>query len=148
MIGDVILHFPLTDVPVTLLIVGALIDLAGLILGRERPRMVASWMLVIGTTGAALAAGTGLWLATYPIYGSHADLLPIHRLLGLATLGAGITAVALTVVARRLPALLHVRLAALLLAAVLAAATGWYGGEMAHPVLQVSGGGHQHSSSH
>ena len=63
MLGDYVLHHPITDFPVALLVIAALFQITCLVLKRPQWQVIADATLVVGFVGSLAAVGTGLWLA-------------------------------------------------------------------------------------
>lgn len=64
MLGDYILHYPLTDFAVSLLAIAALIEIGRLVLKRAAWSTAVDLLLVGGFIGALVAVGSGLWLVS------------------------------------------------------------------------------------
>ena len=139
MIGDYILHFPLTDFAVSLLALAALVDVGALVLGRPQWAVAVDWLLFAGFAGAVAAVGSGLWLVAAQNH-PHDDLLTLHHYFAYGTLGAATVAVAARILQRRVPKLSWLRTSALAIAALLVSCAGFVGGKMSHG----QSGGHSH----
>lgn len=131
MVGGYVLHYPITDFAVSLLVVAAFVDLLGRALERPQWRIAVDWLLFTGFAGAVAALGTGLWLVSAHNHQS-ADTLSLHRWFAFSTVGAAAIAVAARLSDRRLPRLGMLRTAALAIAAGLVCCTGYVGGRMTH----------------
>lgn len=140
-LGDYILHFPLTDFAVSLLVVGALVEIGSRFLGRSQWQIAVDWFLFAGFAGAVAAVGSGLWLVAAQAH-PHDDALSLHHYFAYSTLGAATVAVASRLLQRRAPRLAVLRTAALVLAALLVSGAGYVGGKMAHP----KGTAHSHEA--
>lgn len=98
--------------------------------------------MTIPTVGAGLWAGAGH-------EGHHGNELSDHRLLGIATMTVALLASFIHLLRSRYPAALLARHLLFIGAAILAVATGYVGGEMAHPdpptaMLQPHAAEHDH----
>lgn len=132
MLGDYILHFPLTDFAVSLLAVAALIDVARLVLKRGAWTTTVDLLLVAGFLGALAAVGSGLWLVSAQVH-IHDDLLSVHHWFAYGTLAAASASVIARLLQKRSPAFAAIKTTALVLSALLVSGAGFYGGRMAHP---------------
>lgn len=132
MLGNYVLHFPLTDFAVSLLAVAALVDIAARVLARPQWASAIDWLLFSGFAGAASAVGSGWWLVSS--YGHpHDDTLSLHHYFAYGALGASTVAVAARLLQARSPKLGWLRTIALALAALLVSGAGFVGGKMSHP---------------
>lgn len=139
MLGDYILHFPLTDFAVSLLAVAALVDVATRVFARPHWTAAVDWMLFTGFVGVLAAVGSGLWLVTASAH-PHDDTLSLHHWFAYSTLAVATIAVAARVLQQRIPKLAWLRTIALATAALLVSCTGFVGGKMSHG--RVSGHSH------
>ncbi len=128
MVGYYVLHYPITDFAVSLIVVAAFIDLLGRLLERPHWRVAVDWLLFSGFASGLAAMGTGLWLAS----AHDGDTVSLHRSFAFGTVCVTAVAVAARVFERRLPRLGVVRTAALAIAAGLVCCTGYVGGKMTH----------------
>ncbi len=142
MIGDYILHFPLTDFAVSLLVIAALIDVGGRLLGRATWTVAVDVLLATGFTGALAAVGSGLWLLAGSDH-PHDLTLSRHHWFAYGALAAASAAVVARLLQRRWPSFAAARTAMLVIAAGLVSGAGFYGGKMAHPA---AGGDHGHDA--
>lgn len=140
MIGDYVLHYPVTDFAVSLIVVAAFVDLLGRALERPNWKVAVDWLLFTGFAGGLAALGTGLWLVAAQDHAND-DTLSLHRWFAYSTLCAAAIAVAARMFERRLPKLNLLRTAALAIAAGLVCCTGYVGGKMTHSAR----GGHVHT---
>ncbi len=131
MIGDYVLHFPITDFAVSLLVIAALIDVGRLALRRPQWIPAVDLLAFLGFGGAVAAVATGLWLTSAQDHGDS-RILSIHHWLAYGTLGVSAVAVAARLLEARVRKLAAVKTTALLVAAALVSATGFFGGRMAH----------------
>lgn len=131
MIGDYVLHFPLTDFAVSLLALAALIDVASRVLGRPQWQVAVDWLLFAGFGGALAAVGSGLWLVD-AAHHPHDDLLTLHHYFAYGTLAAATVAVGARLLQRRTPKLSWLRTIALIASTLLVSSAGFVGGKMAH----------------
>lgn len=132
MLGDYILHFPLTDFAVSLLAIAALIDMARLVLKRPAWTTTVDLLLVAGFLGALAAVGSGLWLVSSQVHG-HDDLLSMHHWFAYGTLAAASASVIARLLQKRSAIFGTIKTVTLALAALLVSGAGFYGGKMAHP---------------
>lgn len=140
MLGNYVLHYPLTDFAVSLLALAALVDLAARVFQRPQWSVAVDWLLYAGFGGAVMAVGSGLWLVSAQDHG-HDATLSLHHYFAYGTLGVSAVAVAARLFQERVPKLALLRTAALLVSALLVSAAGFVGGKMAHPVA----GTHMHT---
>lgn len=131
MLGDYVLHYPLTDFAVSLLTVAALVDLASRLLARPQWNIAVDWLLLTGFAGALAAVGSGMWLVAVQHH-PHDDTLSLHHWFAYGTLATATVAVAARLFQRRVPKLSLLRTAALLISALLVSCAGFVGGKMAH----------------
>ena len=139
MIGDYVLHFPITDFAVSLLVIAALIDVGRLALRRPQWTAAVDLLAFLGFGGALAAVrrsprravATGWWLASAQDHGDSRTL-SIHHWLAYGTLGVSAVAVAARLFEARVRKLAAVRTTALLVAAGLVSGAGFFGGRMAH----------------
>lgn len=132
MLGDYILHYPLTDFAVSLLAVAALIEIGRLVLERAAWSTAVDMLMVTGFIGALVAVGSGLWLVSEQAH-AHDDLLSVHHWFAYGTLAAASASVLARLLQKRTPAFARVKTVTLVVAAVLVSGAGFYGGKMAHP---------------
>jgi hypothetical protein len=132
-LGDYVLHFPLTDFAVSLLVLAAFIDIGRLILKRPSWTTTVDVLLVTGFLGALAAIGSGLWLVSTQLH-VHDDLLATHHWFAYGTLGAASASVVARLLQKRSPVFGAIKTATLVVAALLVSGAGFYGGKMAHPV--------------
>lgn len=140
MIGDYVLHFPLTDFAVSLLALAALIDVARLVLRRASWATTVDVLLVTGFLGALAAVGSGLWLVAAHAH-VHDDLLSIHHWFAYGTLATASVSVIARLLQKRSAVFGPIKTATLVLSALLVSGAGFYGGKMAHPADDI--GGHE-----
>ncbi len=133
MLGDYVLHFPLTDFAVSLLAVAALLDVGRLVLKRATWTTAVDLLLAFGFLGALGAVGSGLWLVSVQGHG-HDELLSMHHWFAYGTLAAASASVLSRLLQNRIPAFAYIKTLSLVIAAVLVTGAGFYGGKMAHPV--------------
>jgi len=159
MLGDYILHHPITDFPVALLVVAAIFQIACSVLKRPRWQVIADAMLVVGFLGSLAAVGTGLWLVAASDHG-HSKALSIHHWFAYSALGVAALATLALWMSKRRPELAKVKIIALVISAGLVSAAGFFGGKMAHPVgeqaphthaddgtrMQTNSAAHEHGS--
>lgn len=132
MIGDYILHFPLTDFAVSLLALAALIDVGRLVLKRAAWATTVDLLLAAGFLGALAAVGSGLWLISSQGH-AHDDLLSIHHWFAYGTLAAASASVIARLLQKRSAVFGPIKSMMLVVAALLVSGAGFYGGKMAHP---------------
>lgn len=132
MLGDYILHFPLTDFAVSLLAVAALIEVARLVVKRPAWAATVDVLLVTGFLGALAAVGSGLWLVSTELH-VHDDLLSIHHWFAYGTLAAASASMIARLLQKRSPVFGAIKTVTLLLSALLVSGAAFYGGKMAHP---------------
>lgn len=132
MFGNYILHHPLTDFAVALLVIAALIDVGRLVLRRPQWQAAVDLLLLLGFGGALVSVGSGLWLVAVQDHG-HSKTLTIHHWLAYSTLGVATVGVIAHFLAGRRPAFAKLKTAALLVSAALVSSAGFHGGKMAHP---------------
>ncbi len=132
MLGDYILHFPLTDFAVSLLAIAALIDVGRLVLKRAAWSTAVDILLVAGFLGALAAVGSGLWLVSSQAH-AHDELLSMHHWFAYGTLAAASASVLSRLLEKRWAVFGALKTGTLVLAALLVSAAGFYGGKMAHP---------------
>ncbi|MDF9392003.1 MULTISPECIES: DUF2231 domain-containing protein [Methylococcus] len=78
------IHPLLVHFPIAFLNAFFLLDLIAVAMGKRELRMVASWMLYLGTLGAASAAAAGLYAASFVPHGEAVhEILEWHERLGL-----------------------------------------------------------------
>lgn len=121
--------------PIALLMVAVGLGALGFILNNDRIRYAAAWNLVLGALGAAAAVATGLMAeGTISAGGAVADLMHIHKTLGLAALGMAVPLAAWRLWSRgRMSRPIHAAFLALMLAMVIVLAVGaHYGGRMVY----------------
>lgn len=143
MLGQYVLHYPITDFAVSLVVLAAFVDLLGRALERPHWKVAVDWLLMTGFAGGLAAMGTGLWLAV-DHHPANEDTQSLHQWFAYSTVGATAIAVAARLFERRLPSLGALRTAALAIAAGLVCCTGYVGGRMTHS----GGGGHVHTHDH
>ncbi len=132
MLGDYILHYPLTDFAVSLLAIAALIEIGRLVLKRAAWSTAVDLLLVGGFIGALVAVGSGLWLVSEQAH-AHDDLLSVHHWFAYSTLAAASASVVARLLQKRSPVFAGVKTVTLVIAAALVSGAGFYGGKMAHP---------------
>lgn len=132
MLGDYILHFPLTDFAVSLLAIAALIDVARLVLKRAGWITAVDILLVGGFLGALAAVGSGLWLVSSQAH-ARDELLSMHHWFAYGTLAAASASILCRLLEKRAPVFAVLKTGTLVLAALLVSGAGFYGGKMAHP---------------
>lgn len=133
MIADYVLHFPLTDFAIVLVIVGACFELAARFTSNELWDKIARAMLILGSAGIALTISSGLWLVSTTDHGGHhGDALDTHRLLGLSAGVLVLLTLMFHLARNKVPAAIAGRTVAYVLAAALTAAAAFAGGQMAH----------------
>lgn len=140
MLGNYILHFPLTDFAVSLLAVAALVDVASRLFRRAGWSSATDWLLFTGFGGTLVAIGSGLWLVAASNH-PHDATLDLHHKFAYGTLATATIAVAARVFQTRSPKLAWVRTIALVVAALLVSGAGFVGGKMSHGTTE---GGHSH----
>lgn len=140
MLGNHVLHYPLTDFAVSLLALAALVDVAGRVLRRPQWSIAVDWLLYTGFAGAVAAVGSGLWLV-YVQNHPHDETLSLHHYFAYGTLATSAIAVAARLFQGRVPKLGLLRTAALVISAGLVSGAGFVGGTMAHPAA----GTHTHT---
>lgn len=131
MLGDYVLHFPLTDFAVSLVVVAAVLDIAWRVLRRPRWEIAVDLSLALGLAGALAAVGSGLWLVASTDAG-HSDQLSLHHWFAYSALAMTALAGVARLLRRRSPKMHVLQTAALVVAAALVSAAGYYGGAMAH----------------
>lgn len=139
MLGNYILHFPLTDFAVSLLAVAALVDIAARLLARTQWESAVDWLLFTGFAGTAAAVGSGLWLVSASGH-PHDDTLSLHHKFAYGTLATATIAVAARLLQRRITKLAWLRTVALAVSALLVSCAGYVGGKMSHGTSS----GHSH----
>lgn len=132
MLGDYVLHFPLTDFAVSLLAIAALIEVARVVLKRPAWAVAVDVLLVSGFLGALAAVGSGLWLVSTELH-VHDDLLSIHHRFAYGTLATASASMIARLLQKRSPVLGAIKTVTLLVSALLVSGAGFYGGKMAHP---------------
>ena len=132
MIGDYILHFPLTDFAVALLVVAAALDIARRALRRPQWSTTVDLLLVLGFLGAVASVASGLWLTSASEH-PHDEALERHHLFAYSAAATAFVAVVARAFEPRVPRLAIAKTALLLLSAGLVSGAGFYGGRMAHP---------------
>ena len=141
MLGDYVLHYPITDFAVSLLAVAALIELGRIVLRRPSWAPAVDLLLYLGFGGAIAAVGTGLWLTSVEDHG-HSRSLTIHHYFAYSTLGFATVAVIARALEARKGAFAKLKTGALLVSAALVSGAGFYGGSMAHGARE--DGAHAH----
>lgn len=131
MIGDYVLHFPLTDFAVSLLVLAAVLDVAQRVLSRPSWRVAVDVLLVTGFIGALVSVGSGLWLLAGSDH-PHDATLSLHHWFAYGALAAASAAVTARLLERRSRVFGVVRTSTLVIAAGLVSGAGFYGGKMAH----------------
>jgi uncharacterized membrane protein len=131
-VGNYVLHYPLTDFAVSLLALAALVDVTCRLFARPQWQIAVDCLLFAGFAGAVAAVGSGLWLVAVQPH-SHGNTLSLHHYFAYGTLGAATVAVVARAFQGRIPKLGLLRTAALLIAALLVSCAGYVGGTMAHP---------------
>lgn len=131
MLGDYVLHFPVTDFAVSLLAVAALIELGRIFLRRPQWATAVDILLLLGFGGAMASVLTGLWLTSAGSH-PHTRALDIHHWFAYGTLGVSAVAVAARAFEARSGKLATVKTVALVISAALVSGAGFYGGKMAH----------------
>lgn len=131
MIGHYVLHYPVTDFAVSLIVLAAFVDLLGRLLERPQWKIAVDWLLFTGFAAGVAALGTGLWLVSVHDH-ANPDTVSLHRWFAYSTVGAAAIAVAARVFQHRVPKLNFLRTAALAIAAGLVCCTGYVGGKMTH----------------
>lgn len=132
MIGNYVLHHPLTDFAVGLLVIAALLEIGRLGLKRPQWQIAVDLLLFLGFGGAIVAVGSGLWLVAVQDHGDS-KTLSNHHWFAYTTLGAAAVAVLAHFLARSRPKLAALKTGALLLSAATVSGAGFFGGTMAHP---------------
>lgn len=131
MIGDYVLHHPLTDFAIALLVVAAMIELGRIGLHRPQWAIAVDLALLVGWAGAVVAVGSGLWLVAARGE-EHAGVLAIHHWFAYVTLAvASLTGIARFLVSRG-HGFAKLKTVGLFMSAVLVAVAGFFGGKMAH----------------
>ncbi len=125
-----IVHFP-----IALLYGAALLYFLAWVGRRDSWAWTGLWMLGLGTLGAALAVGTGLWAAPGVMLARSvkSTLLRRHQWIMIATLSLSAALSAWAIVARPIPA--RGRIAFIILLLVMVAVMTWgadYGGRMVY----------------
>ncbi|MEK7415272.1 MAG: c-type cytochrome domain-containing protein [Planctomycetota bacterium] len=120
------IHPIVVHLPIACLLLAALSELLALRRGAIW-RPTTALLVLIGTLGSAVAIVSGLQLAS----DQSADLLDRHELLGWLTLTGALIASALLIIERWVPMRRWLLLAVLIGTAILVAATGHIGGQMA-----------------
>jgi uncharacterized membrane protein len=138
--GQYVLHYPITDFAVSLVVLAAFIDLLGRGLERPQWQIAVDWLLFTGFAAGLAAMGTGLWLVT-DHHPANEDTMWLHRSFAYSTVCATGIAVAARSFERRVPRLGALRTLALAIAAGLVCCTGYIGGRMTH----AGGGNHVHT---
>ncbi|MEJ7598475.1 MAG: hypothetical protein WKG01_11245 [Kofleriaceae bacterium] len=132
MLGDYILHFPLTDFAVSLLAIAALVDVARIVLKRAAWSTTVDILLLAGFLGALAAAASGLWLVSSQAH-AHDELLSMHHWFAYGTLAAASASVLSRLLEKRSRVFTALKTGTLVAAALLVSGAGFYGGRMAHP---------------
>lgn len=132
MLGDYVVHFPLTDFAVSLLVVAAILEIVRLVLNRGSLSVPVDLLLYLGTLGAVAAVASGWWLVAATDHG-HDELLSMHHMFAYGTLAAAIVAVVARHLRARSARFASVMTVALVVSALLASGAGFYGGKIAHP---------------
>jgi uncharacterized membrane protein len=95
------IHPLLVHFPIAFLHAFFLLDLIAVALRKKELRLVASWMLYLGTLGAVSAAGTGLYAASIVPHGEAVhEIMEWHRRLGLTVTGLALVLSVWRLVAR------------------------------------------------
>lgn len=131
MIGDYVLHFPLTDFAIAPLVLAAFLEVARVVLNRSRWQRAIDILLATGFLGALLAVGSGWWLVVAEHH-SHDAMLSMHHRFAYGTLAAAAVSIVARLLEPRSRVASLVRTLTLVLAAMLVSGAGYYGGKMAH----------------
>lgn len=85
------IHPLMVHFPIALFFTALLFDLLGWLLKKPGLNSAAKWNLWIGTAGAAVAVGTGLWAASMVEHGEEVhQIMGTHETLGIVVLSLSI----------------------------------------------------------
>ena len=125
-LGDYVLHHPITDFPVALLVIAAMFQVACFVLKRPQWQVIADATLVVGFVGSLAAVGTGVWLVAVSDHG-RSKILSIHHWFAYSALGVAAVATLALALSKRRPELAKVKIVALVISAGLVSAAGFFG---------------------
>ena len=131
MLGDYVVHFPVTDFATSLLFVAALVEIGRILFHRPGWSATVDILLVGGFLGALASVGSGLWLVASSDH-AHDNLLSTHHVFAYGALSAATLSVVARLLQRRSSKLAVLKTAALVVAAGLVSVAGYYGGKMSH----------------